>query len=74
MPKSVLLVIRLSIIVSGCLDEILIFTSGYFNLNFEITVDKNCTAKVSPVEIFIYPVVVLLSFFKLAKKLWLISF
>ena len=40
-PKSVLFVIRLSIIVSGCLEDILILTSGYTFLNLEIIGDKN---------------------------------
>ena len=67
-PKSVLFVIKLSIIVSGCLEDILIFTSGYIFLNLEIIGDKNCTANVSPVEILISPVVLVLFCFKFYRK------
>ncbi len=64
----------MSKIVSGCLEDIFIFISGYSFLNFDIIGDKNWTANVSPVEILISPEVVVLFCFKSDRKFWLVSF
>ena len=55
MPKSVLFVIRLSKIVSGCLEDIFIFISGYSFLNFDIIGDFDLVINLSHYYQFFSP-------------------